>query len=379
MAFTLLIVAARETPDGAPVALLPVAGRTLIEHQALRAQAAGAAEVLLVAPSLPDGLVAALDRLRRDGLPVRVALNAADAVGKAPAAMPLLLLADGVLPDIASFAALPANGALLVLPDAPDRAAWERIDGDTRWAGLARFGVAQLAETALMLGEWDLELTLVRRLVADADRVEANPAAVVRVEDPAGARAATDRAIGGGHVVTQMALATALDRRVEARWLRYGGVALSVGGAGLLGFGPLWLGLPALLLAGPVGRLGARLAAVRAEPDRHRPGFARARLAAMAAALILYGWRLSGAPGYEPLLLAAVALAFFVAARNERRLTALPPDIWSARPEWMAWATAPLALFGYGRWALAGLALWTGASFFRLQWRALRGEDEDAA
>ena len=375
MSFTALIVAAREASDGLPVALLPVAGRTLVEHQALRAQAAGAAELLLVAATLPDALVEAIDRLRRDGLSIRIALDAADAAGKAPAGAPLVLIADGVLPDAAAFAALPASPALLTLADAPDRAMWERIDATTRWAGLARFGTGLLAETALMLGEWDLELTLVRRLVADADRVAAAPDWLMRIDDPASARAATDRAIGGGPAVAQLALAAALDRGVDARWLRGGGVALAVAGAALLGIGPLWLGLPAVLAAGPLGRLGARLAAVRAEPDRHRPGYARARLAALAAALILYGWRLSGQPGHEPLLLAAAALAFLVATRNEARLTALPPDRWTARPEWMAWAAALPALAGYGRWALAGLALWTGAGFFRLQWRALRGED----
>src|SRR3546814_14345702 len=66
-------------------------------------------------------------------------------------AMPILLVAK--------------SPALLTRVDhlADDR--FERIDADSRWAGLALLDGGTLRQTAAMLQDWDLQSTLLRRVV----------------------------------------------------------------------------------------------------------------------------------------------------------------------------------------------------------------------
>lgn len=378
MPLTALIAAVREDAarPGGLRALLPVAGRPLIEHQARRAARVGAQDLLVVVDRLPPELAAVLDRLRADGITARVALGAADASGKLPDGATPLLIADGVLPslEVLEEVAGAAAPAMLVFADAPGREDWERIDAVTRWAGVALMDAGALAETAAMLGDWDLELTLLRARVGVAARIPAEPGDVQRIADAGAAAGLADVLLQNeGSAVERAVIAWTMDRPIEARWLRIGAVALAVAGALTLGFGPVGAGLAALIASAPMDRLGRRLATIRLEATRIGPRWRQVRLGAMAAGLMLYGWRHSGQPGWEPLMLGGVTLAFLLAARNEGRIARLRPERWSAAPEPMLWAAAPVVLAGYGRWALAGLALWAAGSFFRLQWRALKG------
>lgn len=371
MPLTALIAIARETATGEPCATLPVAGRTLVEHQAHRLRAAGAGALLLVAARLPPALAAAVERLRDDGLTVLVAADAHAAAARVPAGG-LLLLADGMLPN-ADALALPAGGpALLVWPDTPEYAGWERIDATARWAGVAWTDAAMLAGTAAMLGEWDLELTLVRRLVADARRVPAPEGAVARIDDAAGSRAvAAALAPRGAGPLARIGDAF-LDRIVEhpvpARGVAAAAGASAAIGAVAAGFGPLWLAVPLLLAAAPAERLATRLGQARLAPADAGIHWRWGVWGAIAASLPLFGWRLSGAPGWEPLLLAVATLAFLAALDGETRRG--PPGRWSARGEAMLWVGAGFAVLGHGPVGLAVLAAWTAVSFFRLQRRA---------
>lgn len=377
MPLTALIAAVREDESrpGSLRALLPIAGRPLIEHQARRAARAGAQDLLVVVERLPPELTDVLDRLRADGIVARVALGAADAAGKLPEGAIPLLIADGVLPEqdaLDRIVDAPAP-AMLVFPDAPDRAQWERIDATSRWAGVALLDGRALAETAAMPGDWDLELTLLRVRVGTAARLVAEPAEIARVARPEDGQAAGEALLrGDGPSAERAVLGWLMDRPIEALWLRLGGAGLAIGGALSLGLGPVWLGILALVAAWPFDRLGRRLGMIRLEASRGGPRWRRIRLTAMAAGLLLYAARLSGQPGWEPLLMAATTLAFLFALRGEARVTRLRPEIWSARPQPMLWAATPFVLTGYGRWTVAGLALWSAVSFFRLQWRALR-------
>lgn len=382
MALVVLIVAAREAEGSANTlaATLPLVGRTLIEQQARRAMAAGADELLLVADRLPADLLAAVERLRDAGLAVHPARGGVEAAGLVGPAADLVLIADGVLPDESALAALAGRPApaLLTSPDVAGTEPWERIDATTRWAGVARLSWDDLLQTATMVGDWDLELTLVRNLVGRAARVEAPVGSVIMVRDTATAAtigaelAARIDANGPAAPIAQGLLGWVTARHVEAMWLRAGAVGAAAAGALLAAGGPLWLAVPPLLAAGPLDRLGRRLAVLRREREALGPGWVRLRLVALGLALPLFGWRLSGAGGFEPLLLALVALAFLVAARGEARLHDLSPERWSARPEPLLWLAALAATAGQGRAGLGALALWSAASFFRLQRRALR-------
>ena len=49
---------------------------------------------------------------------------------------------------------------------------FERIDSAHRWAGLARVDANMLGATAAMLGDWDLQSTLLRRAVQAGARLD---------------------------------------------------------------------------------------------------------------------------------------------------------------------------------------------------------------
>ena len=86
-------------PAKALRATLPLAGATLVEHQARLAASVGAGPIIILVERLPAALTAAVDRLRRDGLRVEIARGLADAVDRIHPDEALLLFADGCVAD----------------------------------------------------------------------------------------------------------------------------------------------------------------------------------------------------------------------------------------------------------------------------------------
>jgi hypothetical protein len=84
----------------------------------------------------------------------------------------LLLFADGLVADHAHIARITAAGgpALLTLPDHMGDERFERIDSQSLWAGLALIDGQMLRQTAAMLGDWDLQSTLLRHAVQSGAR-----------------------------------------------------------------------------------------------------------------------------------------------------------------------------------------------------------------
>ena len=70
MALGALIGAYQEDDSGGLRALLPLAGRTLLEYQVRCAAAAGAAPIVVVVERVPQALQDAFERLRLDGIGV---------------------------------------------------------------------------------------------------------------------------------------------------------------------------------------------------------------------------------------------------------------------------------------------------------------------
>ncbi len=131
-------------------ALLPLAGMSVIEHQARRAVEAGAARILLLIDEAPPELSEAIARLRQDGIPTGMAHGidqAADAIGQDET---VLLIAEACLPEVGLLRAVVAGHVpvLAVLPDTAEHGQFERIDADRRWAGVALLDGHRLAETA---------------------------------------------------------------------------------------------------------------------------------------------------------------------------------------------------------------------------------------
>ena len=65
------------------------------------------------------------------------------------------------------------TGKVAVVPDTEAYQDHERIDDTSRWAGAALVEAHTLGSTAAMLGDWDLQSTLLRRTVQSGARMVA--------------------------------------------------------------------------------------------------------------------------------------------------------------------------------------------------------------
>ena len=106
MALGALIGAYQEDDSGGLRALLPLAGRTLIEYQARCLAATGAAPLVVLVERVPVALNEAFERLRGEGIGVVPVSDGLEAASRFEAGTQILLLADGIAPDMSDLALL---------------------------------------------------------------------------------------------------------------------------------------------------------------------------------------------------------------------------------------------------------------------------------
>lgn len=387
MALAALIAAYHESAEpGALRASLPLAGRTVVERQARLAAQAGARRIIVLVERMPAGLTAALDRLRREGVPLHVARSVAEAAEAVDPAGRLLVFGDGAIVAEAEIARLAdGEGAMvLTVPDTLYGDTHERIDGGTRWAGLAAMDGAMLHDTAAMLRDWDLQSTLLRRaLQAGAVHVPAEgPVAVLdSFADLTGAeRQILEGALGAGDGWASRLLAP-LERAVTGLLMGSPVTPAGVGAAGsvLTGLGAIglaygWLrtGLALILLATPLDGIALRLARLRMQADARRSWWRYVTPMFAGAGLIGLCYTLATTKGWGTILLGFVTLAFLVAAAIEADGRKLRGRIALADTRSMAWLMLPFAAFGAWQTGVATLFAYAAASFFWAQQEAHR-------
>lgn len=400
MALAALISATQaldETGD-ALRATLPLAGGTLVEHQARLAAAAGAGAVIILVERLPAALTAAVDRLRREGLRVEIARGLSDAVDRIHPDESLLLLADGCIADshVVQRIAEADAPAILTVPDDADHAPFERIDAAARWGGLLLIDGARLRQTAAMLGEWDLESTVLRRAVQEgAARVPAygDGAALVAIARTVADLEPLDRAVVAGArgptadwparylfpPIVDVAALTLARRGAEPHWLAAGAAGAALLALPFALYGMRWPALALLLLSGPLFAIAGRLAAVRLLTIGREGLLARVRTGAAGLALLLLGADLAQAGGWGWLLLATLTpLAMAALTRETAILESLEgsPPPWHASTDGLIWAFSAPAILGYWDGGVALAASYAGASFACVQHRVMRASRE---
>lgn len=375
-------------------ALLPLAGMSVVEHQARRAVEAGAARVLLLIDEGPGELLEAVARLRHDGIQTGMAQGidqVADAVGEDET---VLLIAEACLPEVGLLRAVCRAHvpALAVLPDTPEYSQFERIDAEQRWAGVALLDGHRLAETAAMIGAWDPVSTLLRRAVQEgAGRIDAARAPILATD--AAALAVAERAILTGArkpaedligrvlfaPTEELAMPLLLARKTEANVVAGAGALLAFVGGALSLAGWRWLPLIGLLLSGLAAAGAARLGRIRQRSRFQEKLFGWVRLAGvglgvaglsrlLVAASGQWGWWLTGG-----LLVAAM-----LGLSAERRLSPAKPPIWLASVDTLIWAMLPFAAFGHWDWGLGAVTLYAAASFVWLETIKLRNIPPEA-
>ena len=386
MALGALVGAYQEDDSGALRALYPLAGRTLVEYQVRCAAAAGASPILLVVDRIPPALNEALDRLEREGLSVTTVSDGNEAGSRFGAGELVLMIADGVAPPVELLTGVveEAEPIIVTVPDDGEHEQFERIDGVSRWAGVALVDAQTVGATAAMLGDWDLQSTLLRRtLQAGAVTVPiAVDAAEPVLATSAGQLAALDRQLiissrGSRRdwasryvlpIVEEYATESLLNTGIKPARLIDAAVLLTVAAVFAFSTGWLWAGLALLVVSTPLDLVARRLATLRLRPLSPRSTMRRLLWPTAALALLALGWWLSrSGGGWGAAYAALVAAAFAEAARIERGKTDLPGQIWLFSRRNAILAAVPFALFGAWTTAIVALSLYAGASFFFIQ------------
>ncbi|ARS25775.1 hypothetical protein [Sphingomonas sp. KC8] len=375
-------------------ATLPLAGRTLLEHQARLASFAGADHIVVVAERLPVALAAATERLRRAGLRVDVARDAADAADRIHPDERVLVIGDGCVAPVGLVERVAEARAPLVLTvaDEPDNAVFERIDAVARWGGLMLINGAALRDTVAMLGDWDLESTLLRRTVqAGAERIDAGVQAGRRggaaplLVDGAAHLDGFDRDMLAGarsrgrdwpwrHIfpaIEGIVAPPLLRRGIDPVWFSVAAVTMVIVAGILFAAGWNLTAQIALLSSGPIAAVAERLAGARLSPLRWAPAFVKARMTAAAATLAVLTAGLAADHGWGVWLVSGIILLAMAALAAERRILKHLPGgqvpSWVASLDGLIWAMAPFALVGYWFIGLAVLAVYALCSFAIVQ------------
>lgn len=386
MAIGALIGAYQEDDSGGLRALLPLAGRTLLEYQVRCAAAAGAAPIVVVVERIPQALQDAFERLRLDGIGVFPVSDVAEAVSRFEAGSSILFIGDGVAPpvDLAIALAAEAEASVATVPDDELHERFERIDAESRWAGIAVVDAHLLGSTAAMLGDWDLQSTLLRRSIQEGARR-------VRVTEPGGepllvnsaaeladfqrflvrsSRAGRDDAASRFILppVEDLATEQLMQTGLRPFWLVWAALALTLGGAVCFTRGWLGAGLVLLLLSTPLDLVASRLATLRLKPLPIRMLSRLALWPAAGIALLAIGlWEMRHGTGWGAFVTAAAACAFGEAARIEKSGMASASEPWLLSRRNAIFLAIPFALGGVWTAYLVAVLLYAALSFFIVQ------------
>lgn len=397
MALAALIAAYHESGEAGHLrATLPLAGRTVIERQARLAASAGANPVVIFVERLPAALSAAVERLRRDRVPVKLVRSAEEAADAIDPFDRVLLVGDGAIVPAAQQVKLAAEkgAAVLTVPDGGHGELYERIDADSRWAGLAAIDGALLRETAGMLRDWDLQSTLLRRtLQAGAGHVPADGAAAVAILDKEADLDELERRIIAGadtanrswsdlvlSPVERLATILLIGSPVSPQLIGLAAALLTALGAASFYVGWYWIGLAKLLAATPLEGIATRLARLRMQSGIRQSWWAYLIPFFAAVAFVILSYRLMPLYGWGIVLLPFVTLAFLAALAVETEHHRIAGAILLAERKGMIWLLLPFALFGLWPAGFVFLFAYAAVSFFWAQrqvhaHRATAGQD----
>ncbi len=400
MTLAALIAAYHESdePGGGLRATLPLAGRTLVERQARLAAAAGASPVVIVVERVPPELTAAIDRLRGEGMKLIVARSASEAAEAVHPQDRLLLLGDGLIAAETHMTRIAALGGhvILTIPDVRADDRYERIDAESRWAGLAMIDGALLQDTSRMLRDWDLQSTLLRRTVQAGARqlvvtdTEAEP--LVVAEGPGDLADLEMRIVAGSAARRRDWVSRWLLGPLEAaatKMLMPGGMTPGLVGLGsvafwtfaLIAFATHWraTGVALALLATPLEGIAERLGLLRMRLSSEEGWWTHILPFLAAGALLALSWSLWNERDWGCLVFAAATIAFQAALNVEMGNRRGPGAVWLAERKGLAWLMLPFAATGFWATGLGALATYAAGSFFWVQRQVHRPKEPPPA
>lgn len=380
-----LIGAYQEDDNGSLRALLPLAGRTLLEYQVRCASAAGTAPVVIIVERVPQALQDAFERLRQDGVAVFAASDVSEALSRFEAGSMILLVGDGIAPpaELVATVANEPEPAVATVPDDNAHESFERIDAESRWAGVALVDSHLLGSTAAMLGDWDLQSTLLRRTLQEgalrlpANDVGGEPLLAETGEDlqdfqrklVVSSRGARPDWVSRFLLppIEELATERLMESGVRPPWLMWAALALTLGGALCFTRGWLGAGLGLLVASMPLDLIANRLASLRLKPLPVRMLSRLALWPAGGIALLALGWwEMGHVSGWGALVTAIGAGAFAEAARIERT-SMQDNEPWLISRRSAIVLAVPFALAGVWTSYLIVLSVYALISFFIVQ------------
>jgi len=386
MAVGALIGAYQEDDSGALRALLPLAGRTLLEYQVRCAAAAGAAPIVVIVERVPQALQDAFERLRLDSIGVFPVSDINEAISRFEAGSSILLIADGIAPSVELVTRMAGQPepAVAIVPDDEEHQAYERIDGGSRWAGVAMADARLLGSTAAMLGDWDVQSTLLRRAIQEgALRIQAaeaggEPLMAESADQLAGFQRVLIKASKGARTdfasryllapIEDFATERLMETPVRPPWLVWTSLVFTLGGAFCFTRGWLGAGLVLLVLSTPLDLIAGRLASLRLKP---LPVKMLSRLAlwpAAGIALLAIGlWEMRHGTGWGALVTAAAACGFAEAMRIEKASMPAGGELWLFSRRNAILLAIPFAIGGVWTAYLLGIFAYAAISFFIVQ------------
>jgi hypothetical protein len=394
LALGALIGAYQEDESGGLSALLPLAGRTLVEYQARCAAAAKATPIVVLVERIPLALNQAFERLRADGITVTPVSDGAEAASRFEAGELILMIGDGIAPPVGLLTGLSDDEEQLVLtvPDDEPHEHFERINSSARWGGVALVEARTLGSTAAMLGDWDLPSTLLRRMLQDGARlVPIAPESEPLLASNAGQLQTFERSLITASRIDRPDIASryiiapiedfATERLIETNlkpgWLTVAALVLTLGGAFAFTRGWLWGGLAALILSTPLDLIAKRLGILRLKPLPARSAISSSLWPSAGLALLALGWWQWGhGAGWGALLAAGTGAMFAQAYRLELVRTREARQLWTFSRRNAILAAIPFAAFGGWTVLLVALLAYAALSFFFVQYVGHRVSSE---
>lgn len=297
----------------------------------------------------------------------------------------ILVIGDGIAPpaELVAWLADEPEPAIGTVPDDEEHAEFERIDAHSRWAGVALVDSQLLGSTAAMLGDWDLQSTLLRKTLQEgALRVPvsegAAPLLAERAEQLADFQKRLIAASRGARSdwasryllppVEEIVTERLMETSIRPAWLIWLALLLTVAGALAFARGKLGVGLAFLILSTPLDIVAARLAALRLRPLPARMPSRLALWPAAGLALVaLAWWEARHAPGWGALVTAAATLGFAEAARIEKAIFPAGSEIWLFSRRNAIFAAIPFAIAGTWTAYVLALLVYAAVSFFIVQ------------
>jgi hypothetical protein len=358
----------------------------LVEYQVRCAAAAGAAPIVIVVERVPQALQDAFERLRLDSIGVFAVSDINEAISRFEAGSSILLIGDGIAPTVELVTRMAdlAEPAVAAVPDDEEHEAYERIDAGSRWAGVAMVDAHLLGSTAAMLGDWDLQSTLLRRAIQEGSlRIHAadaggEPLLVENAGQLADFQRLLVEASRGARTdfASRYLLAPAedfateqlMETRVRPIWLVWTALALTLCGAVCFTRGWLGAGLVLVLLSTPLDLIANRLASLRLKPLAAKVLSREALWPASGVALLAIGlWEMRHGTGWGALVAAAAACGFAEAMRIEKAAMPAGGELWLFSRRNAAALAIPFAIGGVWTAYLVAVLAYAAISFFIVQ------------